>query len=82
MAIAKRTVKTSAPVVEKNHFINLYLGNVHLGYLTIDEHTDLVNECQNDPEYAQFIFGNEHISARYSQRGVSNEKKLVLPKRA
>lgn len=81
MGIAKRTVKTSAPVVEKNHFINLYLGNVHLGYLTIDEHEDLVNECQNDPEYAQFIFGNEHISARYSQRGVSNEKKLVLPKR-
>lgn len=82
MALAKKTVKTTTPVVEKNHFINLYLGNVHIGYVTIDEHEELVNECQADAEYAQFIFGNEHITARYSQRGVSNEKKLVLPKRA
>lgn len=82
MALTKKTVKTTSQLTEKNHFINLYLGNVHIGYVTIDEHGELVNECQADADYAQFIFGNEHITARYSQRGVSNEKKLVLPKRA
>lgn len=88
-----KTITTSKPETQANHFINFYFGSQKIGYMVLDtryskdgeievDNTDIITECQNDAEYAQWLFGNDNIRAIYSQRGVAKATQpRSLPKR-
>lgn len=88
-----KTITTKRTETQANHFINFSLNGQKVGYMVLDtrynkdgeievDNTDIITECQNDPEYAQWLFGNENIRASYSQRGVvKTAQPRSLPKR-
>lgn len=59
------------PERKADHFINVYLGNVQVGFMIIDEHPELVERCQSDEEFATRLLSK--TTGTYRQRGVTTK---------
>lgn len=81
--MSRKLFNKSENVSQSNHFINYYLNNVKVGYMTLDfenhRNSKIIEALQSDSELAQKLFGNDYITAVYSQRNEDNKKDIELP---
>lgn len=60
------------------HYMNIYLGDVQIGYVVLDKQPDIVAKAQNDAEFLTRLLKHESVTAIYRQVGVSNKPALNL----
>lgn len=76
---AVQSDNTATSTNEKaQHYMNIYLGDVQIGYAVLDKQPDIVSKAQKDPEFLNRLLKHESTTANYRQAGVSNKPKLDL----
>lgn len=60
------------------HYMNIYLGDVQIGYVVLDKQPDIVSKAQNDDQFLTRLLKHESVTATYRQAGVSNKPALNL----
>ena len=60
------------------HYMNIYLGDVQIGYVVLDKQPDIVSKAQSDAEFLTRLLKHESVTATYRQAGVSNKPALNL----
>ena len=60
------------------HYMNIYLGDVQIGYVVLDKQPDIVAKAQNDAEFLTRLLKHSSVTATYRQAGVSSKPALNL----
>ena len=60
------------------HSMNIYLGDVQIGYVVLDKQPDIVSKAQNDDQFLTRLLKHSSVTATYRQAGVSNKPALNL----
>ena len=60
------------------HYMNIYLGDVQIGYVVLDKQPDIVSKAQNDAEFLTRLLKHSSVTATYRQAGVSSKPALNL----
>lgn len=59
-----------------DHYLNLYICDVQIGYMVLDDQPELVKKAQGDDQFLNRLLKNENVTAIYRQRGVSEKPAL------
>lgn len=68
----------SANGTKAEHYMNLYLGDVQIGYAVLDKSPELVAKAQSDKDFLNRLIKHQSVTAVYRQAGVSNKPTLDL----
>ena len=60
------------------HYMNVYVGDVQIGYLVLDKQPDIVAKAQGDDDFLNRLIKHASTTANYRQAGVSSKPKLDL----
>lgn len=60
------------------HYMNIYLGDVQIGYAVLDKQPGIVAKAQADDQFLNRLLKHESVTATYRQAGVSNKPALNL----
>lgn len=60
------------------HYMNIYLGDVQIGYVVLDKQPDIVSKAQNDDQFLTRLLKHSSVTANYRQAGVSSKPALNL----
>ena len=60
------------------HYMNIYLGDVQIGYLVLDKQPTIVTKAQGDDDFLNRLIKHASTTATYRQAGVSSKPDLDL----
>lgn len=60
------------------HYMNLYVGDVQIGYLVLDKQPTIVTKAQGDDDFLNRLIKHASTTATYRQAGVSSKPALDL----
>lgn len=60
------------------HYMNIYMGDVQIGYVVLDKQPDIVAKAQADDQFLTRLLKHDSVTAVYRQAGVSSKPTLDL----
>lgn len=60
------------------HYMNIYMGDVQIGYVVLDKQPDIVSKAQSDDQFLTRLLKHSSVTATYRQAGVSSKPALNL----
>lgn len=79
VATTRKAVQSDNNTSDKaQHYMNLYVGDVQIGYLVLDKQPDIVAKAQGDDDFLNRLIKHASTTANYRQAGVSSKPALNL----